>query len=110
MIQAVARSETPTIRTLATQSAGMVVRRDLDSGARTWAVYVGQYRSRQQAEKILLRTALADMGTLMGARRQIVRSDDGFDAKFIGMTLERANLACQRLQAQQATCAVVSSG
>ncbi|HBS50368.1 MAG TPA: D-alanyl-D-alanine carboxypeptidase, partial [Rhodobacteraceae bacterium] len=45
--------------------------------------------------------------TLDGTLRKVVRSPRGFDANFLGMTRDRADLACRRLQARNVTCFMV---
>ncbi|MDX2483878.1 MAG: D-alanyl-D-alanine carboxypeptidase family protein, partial [Pseudodonghicola sp.] len=77
-----------------------IVTRLSTSGERHWGINVGQYANRYQAEKILLRTALSEMETLDGTLRKVVRSTRGFDANFMGMTEETADLACRRLKAR----------
>ncbi|WP_425037908.1 D-alanyl-D-alanine carboxypeptidase family protein [Primorskyibacter sp. S187A] len=84
-----------------------VITRVSTSGGRHWGVNVGRYTSHYKAEKVLLKTALAEMSTLDGALRKVVKSPRGFDANFLGMTRESAELACQRLQARNVTCFMV---
>ena len=73
----------------------------------TGGINVGRYTNRYQAEKVLLRTALAEMSTLDGSLRKVVQSSRGFDANFLGMTQERADLACRRLKARNVTCQTI---
>ena len=77
------------------------------SGGRHWGVNVGRYTSRYKAERVLLKTALAEMATLDGSLRKVVRSARGFDANFLGMTRETADLACRRLKARNVTCFMI---
>nr|WP_243694353.1 D-alanyl-D-alanine carboxypeptidase family protein [Shimia isoporae] len=81
-----------------------VVTRVSTSGGRHWGINVGRYGSRYAAEKMLLKTALAEMSTLDGSLRKVVKNSRGFEANFMGMTKETADLACRRLQARQITC------
>ena len=85
-----------------------VVTRVSTSGGRNWAISVGNYPSRYEAERILLQTALIEMTTLEEALRKVVARRGGFDALFVGMTQETAELACARLAARAAECAVIS--
>ncbi|MFV1441102.1 MULTISPECIES: D-alanyl-D-alanine carboxypeptidase family protein [unclassified Phaeobacter] len=85
----------------------VVVTRLSTSGGRYWGINVGRYGSRYQAEKVLLRTALAEMATLDGSLRKVVKTPRGFDANFLGMTKESAALACRRLSARNITCETV---
>ncbi|MEP2533714.1 D-alanyl-D-alanine carboxypeptidase family protein [Shimia sp.] len=87
-----------------------VVTRLSTSGGRHWGVNVGRYASRYAAEKFLLKTALAEMSTLDGSLRKVVRNSRGYEANFMGMTRETADLACRRLQARQITCYTIGPG
>ncbi|HPE24849.1 MAG TPA: D-alanyl-D-alanine carboxypeptidase, partial [Albidovulum sp.] len=78
------------------------------SGGRQWAINVGNYASRYEAERRLLQTALMEMNTLDEALRKVVPSRGGFDANFVGMTEETAELACRRLSARNADCSVIA--
>nr|WP_245890937.1 D-alanyl-D-alanine carboxypeptidase family protein [Defluviimonas aquaemixtae] len=84
-----------------------VVTRVSTSGGRQWAINVGHYGSRYNAERQLLQTALVEMNTLDEALRKVVAKRGGYDANFVGMTQEIAELACRRLQARQTECTVI---
>ncbi|MGB8621283.1 MAG: D-alanyl-D-alanine carboxypeptidase family protein [Paracoccaceae bacterium] len=81
-----------------------VVSRASSSGGRYWGINVGTYGTEFQAEGILLKTALKEIGTLDSALRKVSRGSRGFDANFVGMTQEEAALACRRLQARGSDC------
>jgi len=81
-----------------------VVTRLSSSGGRNWGINVGRYNSRYQAERVLLKTALQEIGTLDDALRKVVQNPRGFEANFVGMSREDAALACRRLQSQGAEC------
>lgn len=85
----------------------IVVTRLSTSGGRHWGVNVGRFNTRYQAEKVLLRTALAEMTTLEGSLRKVAQSSRGFEANFLGMTQESADLACRRLSARNVTCTTI---
>lgn len=87
-----------------------VVTRISTSGGRHWGINVGRYPSQYKARKILLKTALSEMETLDGSLRKVVQRPTGFDANFMGMTRETADLACRRLQAKQMTCFMIEPG
>ncbi len=87
-----------------------VVTRISTSGGRHWGVNIGQYPSRFAAEKVLIKTALAEMSTLDGSLRKVVRRTQGFDANFLGMTRESADLACRRLAARNVSCFMIGPG
>ena len=84
-----------------------VVTRVSTSGVRHWGVNVGRYTSRYKAEKVLLQTALAEMSSLDGSLRKVVRKPTGFDAIFMVMTRDSADLACRRLLARNVTCFMI---
>jgi D-alanyl-D-alanine carboxypeptidase len=56
---------------------------------------------------VLLKTALAETATLDGSLRKVVQGNRGFDANFMGLTRDTAELACKRLQARQVTCFMI---
>lgn len=82
----------------------VVVTRMSTSGGRQWAINVGRFTTRHEAEKMLLQTALVELGTLDEALRKVVRSQQGFEANFVGLTAQTAELACRRLLAQNVDC------
>lgn len=84
-----------------------VVTRLSTSGGHQWGVNVGRYSSRYTAERALVTTALAEMTTLEGTLRKVVKKPTGFDANFLGMTRDSADLACRRLAARNISCLMV---
>lgn len=82
----------------------VVVTRMSTAGGRNWGVNVGRFASQFQAEKALLRTALAESSALSDGQRKVVRRPNGFDANFTGLTQDQAALACARLQARDIQC------
>ena len=91
----------------ATETQPEVVTRVSTSGGRHWGINVGRYGSRYEAERILVRIALNEMATLDGSLRRVVEGSRGYDANFMGMTREMADLACRRLQARDMTCFMI---
>lgn len=87
-----------------------VVTRVSTSGGRHWGVNVGRFGSRYAAEKLLIKTALAEMATLDGSLRKVIRKPQGFDANFLGMTRETADLACRKLKARNVSCFMIGPG
>ncbi|MBJ3761312.1 D-alanyl-D-alanine carboxypeptidase [Maribius pontilimi] len=87
-----------------------VVTRLSSSGGRHWGINLGKYGSRYQAERVLLKTALVEIGTLEDALRKVVQNSGGYEANFVGMTQERAALACRRLSARDMECATIGPG
>lgn len=84
-----------------------IVTRLSTSGGHQWGVNVGRYPSRYTAERALVTTALAEMTTLDGTLRKVVKKPSGFDANFLGMTRDSADLACRRLTARNIGCLMV---
>ncbi|MGR3365281.1 MAG: D-alanyl-D-alanine carboxypeptidase family protein [Maritimibacter harenae] len=80
------------------------------SGGRHWGINVGSYNTEYEAERVLLRTALNELTTLGDALRKVARSRQGFNANFVGMTREGAELACRRLSARNTACTVIEVG
>ena len=90
-----------------TEQNSTIIFRPTTSGGGHWGVNVGRYPSRYKAEQVLLQTALTEMSSLDGSRRKVVQRPQGFDANFIGMTHEVADLACRRLQARNVVCFMI---
>jgi D-alanyl-D-alanine carboxypeptidase len=88
----------------ASQATPEVVTRISTSGGRHWGINVGRYPSRAGAERQLLRTALAETATLNDGLRKVVERGGEYDANFVGLTQDQADLACRRLQARAVQC------
>lgn len=86
-----------------------IVTRVSTSGGRHWGVNIGRYGSRYEAERVLLKVALNEMSTLDGALRRVVPRSGGFDANFMGLNRETADLACRRLQARNTPCFMIGN-
>ena len=113
--QMVARLDTtpmPRPEGLAARAAAepRVVARLSTSGGRHWGINVGRYGSEYEAQRVLLQTALMELETLDEALRKIVPSGGGFDANFVGMTEETADLACRRLSTRGVACETLGPG
>lgn len=77
------------------------------SGGRHFGVNVGEFASRYDAEKALLKTALAESATLNEGLRKTTQSGGAWRASFMGLTEEQAELACRRLSARAIPCETV---
>jgi D-alanyl-D-alanine carboxypeptidase len=77
------------------------------SGGRHFGVNVGEFPSRYEAEKALLKTALAESATLNDGNRRTTQSGGVWRASFMGLTEEQAELACRRLSARAIPCETV---
>jgi D-alanyl-D-alanine carboxypeptidase len=77
------------------------------SGGRHFGVIVGDYPSRYEAERALLKTALAESATLHESLRKPTQADGAWRASFMGLTEDQAELACRRLRARAVPCETV---
>jgi len=87
-----------------------VVTRVSTSGGRHYGINVGKFASKYEAERVLLKTALVEIGTLDDALRKVVSRSGGFEANFVGMTEDMAQLACRRLEARRISCTTLGPG
>lgn len=81
-----------------------IVTRASSTGSRLYGVSLGRYPSRFAAEQLLLRTALAELGTFDEALRNVVERTGGYEAQFAGMSESDAERACARLMSRNITC------
>lgn len=95
--EAIAPAESP-------DTAEAVVTRISTSGGRHWAINLGSYNSHGEAERLLLQAAIAEAATLDGALRRVAQRSGGYEATFVGLTRDQADLACRRFQARGTTC------
>ncbi len=85
-----------------------VVSRVSTSDAQNWGISIGKYPSRYAAEKMLLKTALAEIDMLEGSLRKVRQNSRGFEATFLGLSQSRADQACKRLQSRDIDCSTLS--
>ena len=83
---------------------GLVVLRASADGERHWGINVGLFKTRGEAERVLLQTALVEIATLDAAKRSVVRGPSGWEANFLGLSEDGASLACRRLHARSLPC------
>lgn len=81
-----------------------VVTRSSSSGQRLFGVSLGHYATQNDAERMLLQTALAELDTFDTALRHVANRSEGFEAQFAGMTALEAENACTRLSARNLPC------
>ena len=93
----------PTAAPAATEEQEVVVVMST-SGGRHFGVNVGDFPSRYDAERALLRTALAESATLNDGLRKITQKGGTWHANFMGLTEDQAALACRRLHARAIPC------
>ncbi|GAB1364771.1 hypothetical protein MASR1M32_40070 [Rhodobacter sp.] len=77
------------------------------SGGRHYGVNVGDYTSRSQAERELLKVALVESATLNRGLRKITEKGGSYHANFMGLTEDQADLACRRLKARGVPCETI---
>ncbi len=87
-----------------------VVSRLSTSNGGHWGINVGRFNTRYAAEKMLLKTALAEIDALDGSLRKVHQSRQGFEATFLGLSEARALQACTRLSARNIKCSTISPG
>jgi D-alanyl-D-alanine carboxypeptidase len=81
-----------------------VVTRISTSGGGGWGINIGRYNTRGEAERVLMRTLLTEDATLGTALRKIVERGGVYDADFLGLNQDQADLACRRLQSRGVQC------
>ena len=85
-------------------TAEPVVIRLSTSNARHWGVHLGKFNTRGEAERVLLKTQLTESATLNEGLRKVVQKGGAYQANFMGLTQDQADLACRRLQARAVQC------
>ncbi|MGL6208692.1 MAG: D-alanyl-D-alanine carboxypeptidase family protein [Paracoccaceae bacterium] len=81
-----------------------VVTRKSTSGGRHWGVSLGRYGSKSEAHKLLMKVQLAESATLGEALPKTIQKSGGFDANFMGLSQEQADLVCRKLAARAVSC------
>jgi D-alanyl-D-alanine carboxypeptidase len=87
-------------------AAPVVVTRDANKGTSDWSLRVGGYTTQFEAEKALLRVAMAETATLGVAVRKVVNTSNSYEARFLGLSQDAAQQACRRLAVRNYNCAV----
>jgi D-alanyl-D-alanine carboxypeptidase len=85
-----------------------IVVRAATSGGQLWAVDLGAYGSRFDAERILLRAALAESSVLGGGVRRIEPRGSAHRALVVSLTEDQASRACARLTLTAQPCTVLA--
>ena len=85
-----------------------VVTRLSTSGGRHWGVHLGKFSSRSEAERLLMKMQLSENATLGEGLRKVVEKKGGYDANFMGLTQDQADLACRRLADRAVQCFTMS--
>ena len=87
-----------------TLPATEVVTRVSTSGGNVFGVNLGNFSSRDRAERALLKLQLNESETLGSGLRKVNERSGGYDANILGLTRDEADLACRRLQQRGTTC------
>jgi D-alanyl-D-alanine carboxypeptidase len=74
------------------------------SGENHFGINVGRFKSADSAERILLKMQLVESATLAGSLRKVSEKGGGYDANFLGLSQEAAELACRRFAARSIPC------
>lgn len=85
----------------------VVTRMSTSSSERHWAISLGRYGTQVEAEKLLLKTALKEIGTLDNALRRVLPASGRYDASFVGLSKLEAERACFRLLSRDTPCLVI---
>nr|WP_232845079.1 D-alanyl-D-alanine carboxypeptidase family protein [Paracoccus onubensis] len=83
-----------------------IVSRKENSG-RNYGIVLGMYRSKAEADRLVMEIALRQGDVLSGAARHVADTNRGFQPSFANLTLADAQLTCEQLQAKQQECRVV---
>ncbi len=97
-------SATEPVALSAPAEAPVVVTRVATSGGRHWGINLGRFSARSTAERALMQTALAEGAMLRDGLRKVIERKGGYDANFMGLSRDQADLACRRLQARAVQC------
>ncbi len=106
----------PEPRQLAVDAASATApdRGGASTGGNDWGVQLGAFRSKGDAERQLLTTALQDVPHLSGGLRRVeaasVQGVTVYRAQFVGLDQQAAQQACQSITRQNATCETLAPG
>ena len=89
-------------------AAPRMVTRPAAPGAGHWSVRLGDFPSRFDAERTLLRIALSESSLLGMGERRVGQRGNRFLADIAGLTQDQAQRACRRLVARTQDCEVIA--
>lgn len=99
---------------VASNDAGVLSDAGALGGDRDWGIQIGAFRSRGDAERQLLTTALQDVPELNGGLRRVeaakVQGVTVFRAQFVGLTRRSAMGACETLSRRTTDCLPLAPG
>ncbi|RMD47575.1 MAG: D-alanyl-D-alanine carboxypeptidase [Alphaproteobacteria bacterium] len=91
----------------AAEDGPVVVTRASTSGPKAWAVVLGRFPTRIDAEKRLVTAAVMEADWIDGSLRKVRRTGKGWEARFTQMSADQARIACARLRARGTACETV---
>ena len=87
-------------------SPEVVARLSTSDGGRLWGVSLGQFNSRNGAERSLITVKMAEAAALGNGVSRIRQTSGRFEATVAGLTQAEAERACLRLTARSMDCAI----
>jgi len=85
------------------------VSRPATKGRGNYGITLGRYKTKAEAEQLLLRVALQESAVLSNAVRRVGDTPRGWEANFSGLTRDAAQLACDKLAATAQRCTVLGN-
>nr|WP_090845905.1 D-alanyl-D-alanine carboxypeptidase family protein [Paracoccus alkenifer] len=85
------------------------VSRPATKGRGNYGITLGRYKTKAEAEQLLLRIALQESAVLSNAVRRVGDTPRGWEANFSGLTRDAAQLACDKLAATAQRCTVLGN-
>ena len=87
-------------------SPEVVTRLSTSDGGRLWGVSLGQFNSRNAAERSLITVKMAEAAALGNGVSRIRQASGRFEATVAGLTQTEAERACLRLSARSMDCSI----
>ena len=81
-----------------------VIIRSKNIGQKNWTISLGDFTTRDRAERYLLKTTLTEIDTLKMATQKIIYRPKGWEATFIHLNKNNAEIACQKLEYKGYQC------
>ena len=86
-----------------------IVARPATRGRGNHGITLGRFKTKAEAEQLLLRIALQESAVLESASRRVGNTQRGWEANFTGLTRAGARLACDKLAARSQKCTVLGN-
>ena len=81
-----------------------VITRSKNIGPKKWTISLGDFTTRDRAERYLLKTTLTEIDTLKMATQKVIYRPKGWEAVFMHLNKNNAEIACQKLEYQGYQC------